>query len=76
MTRRQLVVLVVAYLGWVFDLMDVYLMVLVRERAMTELLGPAATPQSVALWGGTSPETAKLSARVPCMLLLAVKNSW
>ena len=52
MTRRQLVVLVVAYLGWVFDLMDVYLMVLVRERAMTELLGPDATPQSVALWGG------------------------
>lgn len=49
---RRLLVLVVAYLGWVFDLMDVFLMVLVRDRAMAELLGPAATPTEIGLWGG------------------------
>ncbi len=46
------VVLVVAYLGWVFDLMDVFLMVLVRDRAMTELLGPGASQQAIGVWGG------------------------
>lgn len=51
-TRQQLVVLVVAYLGWVFDLMDVFLMVLVRDRAMTELLGPGATATEIGVWGG------------------------
>ena len=51
-TRQQLLVLFVAYLGWVFDLMDVFLMVLVRERAMTELLGPGATPTEIGVWGG------------------------
>lgn len=51
-TSRPWVVLGVAYLGWVFDLMDVFLMVLVRDRAMSELLGPGATPQQVGVWGG------------------------
>jgi MFS family permease len=51
-TGQQWLVLFVAYLGWVFDLMDVFLMVLVRDRAMTELLGPGATPQQVGVWGG------------------------
>ena len=51
-TRRQLVVLLVAYLGWVFDLMDVFLMVLVRESAMTELLGPGASRLEIGVWGG------------------------
>lgn len=45
-------VLFVAYLGWVFDLMDVFLMVLVKDRAMAELLGPGATPGEIAVWGG------------------------
>jgi MFS family permease len=51
-TRRQLFVLAIAYLGWVFDLMDVFLMVLVKDRAMAELLGPGATPQAIGVWGG------------------------
>lgn len=51
-TAHQWVVLVVAYLGWVFDLMDVFLMVLVRDRAMTELLGPGATQGEIGVWGG------------------------
>ena len=51
-TGRQWLVLAVAYLGWVFDLMDVFLMVLVRNRAMTELLGPGATATDVGFWGG------------------------
>lgn len=52
LSSQQWLVLFVAYLGWVFDLMDVFLMVLVRDRAMTELLGPDATPQQIGLWGG------------------------
>jgi MFS family permease len=51
-TRRQLFVLAIAYLGWVFDLMDVFLMVLVKDRAMAELLGPGATPTDIGVWGG------------------------
>ena len=51
-TRSRMLVLLVAYLGWVFDLMDVFLMVLVKDRAMAELLGPGATPQAIGLWGG------------------------
>lgn len=51
-TRHQWIVLIVAYLGWVFDLMDVFLMVLVRDSAMTELLGPGASRQAVGVWGG------------------------
>lgn len=50
--NRPWLVLAVAYLGWVFDLMDVFLMVLVRDRAMTELLGPGATVQQTGVWGG------------------------
>jgi MFS family permease len=52
LTKRQLFVLIVAYLGWVFDLMDVFLMVLVKDRAMAELLGPGATPTAIGVWGG------------------------
>src|SRR5690606_27568886 len=51
-TPRQLFVLLVAYLGWVFDLMDVFLMVLVKDRAMAELLGPGASPAAIGVWGG------------------------
>ena len=51
-SRGRLVVLLVAYLGWVFDLMDVFLMVLVRESAMTELLGPGASRLEIGVWGG------------------------
>jgi len=51
-TSHQLLILFVAYLGWVFDLMDVFLMVLVREPAMRELLGPDATPIAIGTWGG------------------------
>jgi MFS family permease len=51
-SKHQWIVLIVAYLGWVFDLMDVFLMVLVRDRAMTELLGPGASPQDIGVWGG------------------------
>jgi MFS family permease len=50
--RRQLFVLLIAYLGWVFDLMDVFLMVLVKDRAMAELLGPGASPREIGVWGG------------------------
>jgi hypothetical protein len=51
-SRHQWIVLAVAYLGWVFDLMDVFLMVLVRDRAMTELLPSGASPQQIGVWGG------------------------
>ncbi len=50
--NRPWLVLGVAYLGWVFDLMDVFLMVLVRDSAMTELLGPGASRQEIGVWGG------------------------
>lgn len=51
-SSNQLFILLVAYLGWVFDLMDVFLMVLVKDRAMAELLGPGASPKAIGVWGG------------------------
>ena len=52
LTSSQLFILFVAYLGWVFDLMDVFLMVLVKDRAMAELLGPGASQKAIGVWGG------------------------
>lgn len=52
LTLRHGRILAIAYLGWVFDLMDVFLMVLVRDRAMAELLGPGADATSIGVWGG------------------------
>lgn len=39
LSRKHALVLLIAYLGWVFDLMDVFLLVLVKDSAMKELLG-------------------------------------
>jgi MFS family permease len=52
LTRRHWGVLGIAWLGWVFDTMDVFLLVLVKEPAMRDLLGPDATRESVSLYGG------------------------
>ncbi len=45
-------VLVVASLGWLFDTMDQQLFNLARRPAITELLGPGATPAMVAEYSG------------------------
>src|SRR5437667_3682515 len=42
-TRYQWIVLLVAWLGWVFDSMDGTLFSLVQKPSMTELMGPGAT---------------------------------
>jgi len=42
-TRYQWLVLLVAWLGWVFDSMDGTLFSLVQKPSMTELMGPGAT---------------------------------
>src|SRR4029450_4887400 len=45
-------VLVVASLGWLFDTMDQQLFNLARRPAITELLGPGATPAAIAEYSG------------------------
>ncbi len=52
LTGYHWLVLVVASLGWLFDTMDQWLYVLARQPAMTDLLGPTATPQDVAYYSG------------------------
>ena len=47
--RYQWLVLLVAWLGWVFDSMDGTLFSLVQKPAITELLGQAASPAAVGL---------------------------
>ncbi len=42
-TRYQWMVLLVAWMGWVFDSMDGTLFSLVQKSSMTELMGPGAT---------------------------------
>ena len=38
--RKQLLVLLISYLGWVFDIMDMFLLVLVKDAAMKDLAPP------------------------------------
>ncbi|HEY3321039.1 MAG TPA: MFS transporter [Planctomycetota bacterium] len=52
LTARHWAVLIMAYLGWVFDVMDVFALALVKESAMRELLGKDATPENVAVYSG------------------------
>src|SRR5262245_52143464 len=48
--RYQWLVLLVAWLGWVFDSMDGTLFNLIQKPSMTELMGPGADDAAVALY--------------------------
>ncbi len=52
LTGYQWLVLVVAWLGWVFDSMDSTIYALVMAPALKELLGNQATPENIARYGG------------------------
>ena len=52
LTRAHWFVLVVASLGWLFDTMDQQLFNLARRPAIAELLGPGATPATIAEYSG------------------------
>lgn len=49
-TRYQWMVLLVAWLGWVFDSMDGTLFSLVQKPSMTELMGPGATDSAIGFY--------------------------
>jgi MFS family permease len=51
-SRYQWLVLLVAWLGWVFDSMDGTLFSLVQKPSMTELMGPGATDAAVGFYSG------------------------
>ena len=48
----QWLVLVVAWLGWVFDSMDATLYALVMTPALNELLGARSSPENIGWYGG------------------------
>ena len=52
LTGYHWLVLVVAWLGWVFDSMDATIYALVMAPALKELLGRQATPENIAQYGG------------------------
>jgi MFS family permease len=52
LSRYQILVLLVAWLGWVFDSMDATIYNLVLTPALRELLGPRATPENIGWYGG------------------------
>jgi MFS family permease len=52
LSRYQLLVLVVAWLGWIFDSMDATIYALVMTPALRDLLGAAATPEEIGWYGG------------------------
>jgi MFS family permease len=52
LTRYQWLVLVVAWLGWVFDSMDATIYALVMAPALKQLLGSQGTPENIAKYGG------------------------
>jgi MFS family permease len=49
-SRYQWMVLLVAWLGWVFDSMDGTLFSLVQKPSMTELMGPGASEASIGFY--------------------------
>jgi len=49
-SRYQWIVLLVAWLGWVFDSMDGTLFSLVQKSSMTELMGPGATEATIGFY--------------------------
>jgi MFS family permease len=49
-TRYQWMVLLVAWLGWVFDSMDGTLFSLVQKPSMTELMGPGASEATIGFY--------------------------
>jgi MFS family permease len=52
LTRYQWLVLIVAWLGWVFDSMDATIYALVMAPALRQLLGSQGTPENIAKYGG------------------------
>ncbi len=52
LTRYQITVLVVAWLGWIFDSMDATIYNLVLTPALRDLLGARATPEIIGWYGG------------------------
>jgi len=52
LSRYQLLVLIVAWLGWVFDSMDATIYNLVLTPALRELLGSRGTPENIGWYGG------------------------
>jgi MFS family permease len=52
LTGYQWLVLLVAWLGWIFDSMDATIYALVLEPALKDLLGPRASPDNIAWYGG------------------------
>ncbi len=52
LTRYQVIVLVVAWLGWIFDSMDATIYNLVLNPALKELLGSANSQENIGWYGG------------------------
>jgi MFS family permease len=52
LSRYQLLVLLVAWLGWVFDSMDATIYNLVLTPALKELLGARGTQENIGWYGG------------------------
>ena len=52
LSRYQMLVLVVAWLGWIFDSMDATIYNLVLTPALRELLGPRSSPETIGWYGG------------------------
>lgn len=76
LTGRQWVVLAVAYLGWVFDVMDVYLMALVKTPCMKQLLGPGASDTEIATYGGISLSLTLVGWSVGGLIFGMVADRW
>jgi MFS family permease len=51
-SRYQYLVLITAWLGWIFDSMDATIYTLVMTPALREMLGAGATPERIGWYGG------------------------
>ncbi|HYG73772.1 MAG TPA: MFS transporter [Planctomycetota bacterium] len=76
LTGRQWLVLIVAYLGWVFDIMDVYLLTLVKDPCMTDLLGKGATKEDVATYSGLALSLTLIGWSIGGLIFGVVADRW
>lgn len=70
--RKQILVLLIAYLGWVFDIMDMFLLVLVKDSAMKEL----APPENAKLYASWALSLTLIGWSVGGLIFGVVADKW
>ena len=64
------------HLGWVFDIMDMFLLVLVKDKAMKELLGEGATNDAINSFGAWAMALTLIGWSLGGLIFGVVADKW